>query len=75
MDSVELKFRIKSKGVPYHNTFGAGDLIVHTHIQTPTNLNEEQKELLREFAEVENGKSPKESRNFFDKILHRNTNK
>lgn len=67
-------FRIKGKGMPYHNTFGAGDLIVHTRIETPTNLNSEQKELLRKFAELREGEAPKESQGFFAKILHRNAN-
>jgi len=69
-------FRVRGKGIPYNNTFGAGDLIVHTKIETPTNLSEEQKELLRRFAELENGKAPKgDKKGFFDKILHRETEK
>jgi len=68
----DKKFRIRSKGLPYPNTFGAGDLIVHIRIETPTDLNEEQKELLRQFAKLESGKTPTESKSFFDKILHRN---
>ena len=66
------KFRIRGKGIPFTNTFGAGDLIAHIRIGTPINLSEEQKELLRKFSELENGKDPKESKSFFDKILHRN---
>lgn len=43
-------FRIKNYGVPYMRGSGRGDMMVHVDVQVPTNLTEEQKRLLKEFA-------------------------
>jgi chaperone protein DnaJ len=43
-------FRLKGKGVPRLRGMGAGDQHVKVTVVTPTNLTEEQKELLRQFA-------------------------
>ena len=43
-------FRIKGQGVPYLRGSGRGDMIVQADVQTPTNLTDEQKRLLRDFA-------------------------
>ncbi|MFC5651772.1 molecular chaperone DnaJ [Paenibacillus solisilvae] len=43
-------FRLKGKGVPRLRGYGQGDQHVKVTIVTPTNLNEEQKDLLRQFA-------------------------
>ena len=45
-------FRLRGKGVPYLNGNGRGDQYVTVNIETPKNLNREQKDLLREFAEA-----------------------
>ncbi|GAB2703653.1 molecular chaperone DnaJ [Paenibacillus thermoaerophilus] len=45
-------FRLKGKGVPRLRGYGQGDQHVKVTVVTPTVLNEEQKELLREFARV-----------------------
>lgn len=42
--------RVKGMGVPYLRGSGRGDLMVKVTVQIPTNLNEEQKRLLRELA-------------------------
>jgi molecular chaperone DnaJ len=36
--------------------FARGDLHIHLEVKTPVKLNKRQEELLREFAEIENGK-------------------
>ena len=43
-------FRLKGKGVPRLRGIGQGDQHVRVTVVTPTNLTEEQKELLRQFA-------------------------
>lgn len=43
-------FRLKGKGIPHLRGYGQGDQHVKVVVVTPTSLNEEQKDLLREFA-------------------------
>jgi len=44
-------FRLKGKGLPNLRGYGQGDEYVKIIVETPTNLNKEQEELLRKFAE------------------------
>lgn len=43
-------FRLKSKGLPSLNGKGIGDEEVRVIVETPTHLNEKQKDLLKQFA-------------------------
>ncbi|NLG14866.1 MAG: molecular chaperone DnaJ [Lentisphaerae bacterium] len=54
------KLRMKGMGVPTQRR-GRGDLIVLIRVEVPTNMNSEQKELLKKFAETDkdNGIYPK----------------
>ena len=45
-------FRLKGKGIPFINGRGRGDQYVTVYIETPKNLNKEQKEALKKFAEA-----------------------
>ena len=45
-------FRLRGKGVPSLRGQGRGDLIVQVVIQVPKKLSEQQKSILKEFAEV-----------------------
>jgi molecular chaperone DnaJ len=47
---TETYFRLKGKGVPHLRGYGQGDQHVKVIVVTPTNLSDEQKELLREFS-------------------------
>ncbi len=49
---------------------GRGDMVVEVRVTTPTNLNERQKELLREFADHENDKGDGEEEGFFKKLFN-----
>lgn len=61
------QFRLKGKGIKNVHGYGYGDLFVNVIVETPTKLNEKQKELLRAFA-VESGETVNEqSSNFKDK--------
>lgn len=48
--------RLKGDGVPNLQGYGRGDLLIDLQVKTPVKLNKRQEELLREFAEIENGK-------------------
>lgn len=61
-------FTLKGEGVENVRTKRKGDLHFRVIIQTPKNLNEEQKEALRKYAEL-TGKSVRETKkSFFDKV-------
>lgn len=54
----ETVITVKNSGVPYlSNSAKRGDLFVKIKVETPTNLNEEEKKLLRRLAEIQNEKS------------------
>ncbi|WP_062104634.1 molecular chaperone DnaJ [Bacillus niameyensis] len=62
------KFRLRGKGVQNVRGYGIGDQHVLVKIITPTKLSEQQKQLLRDFAEI-SGKVPDEHQeSFFDKV-------
>lgn len=50
-------FRIKGKGIPHLDNHGSGDLYVMVKVATPKNLTEREKELLREFDQLQKQKS------------------
>ena len=45
-------FRLRGKGIKGVRSISQGDLLCHVVVETPVNLTERQKELLREFEEV-----------------------
>ena len=61
-------FRLKGKGIPSINGRGRGDQYVTVYIETPKNLNKEQKEALRKFAEAVGDTNYEERRKFFKKL-------
>ena len=61
-------FRIRSKGVPYLNEHGRGDLIVEVMVQTPKKLNKVQRELVRQLADTLSVENTPTSRGLFDKM-------
>jgi molecular chaperone DnaJ len=64
-------FTLKSEGVPHLKRHGRGDMIVKAEVKIPGNLTRRQKELLKEFAEIESEKeeSPQED-SLFKKLFH-----
>ena len=61
-------FRLKGKGIPAINGRGRGDQYVTVYIETPRNLNREQKEALKKFAESVGDNNYEERKKFFKKF-------
>lgn len=61
-------FRVRSQGLPNVHGQGKGDLLVRVHVETPVNLSDRQKDLLKEFGELEEPKNSPKRKSFFDKI-------
>jgi molecular chaperone DnaJ len=61
-------FRIRGQGLPDVRTGRTGDELVQVTVETPTNLNDRQEELLREFAQTENKNVSPKSKNFFERL-------
>ena len=62
--------RLRGKGIPSINGYGAGDLLVHVNVWTPKVLNKEQKEFFEKMEKDENFvPSPEKSdKSFFEKV-------
>ena len=60
-------FRLKGKGIPVLNGRGRGDQYVTVTIETPRNLNKEQKEALRKFGETLGESNYEKRKSFFKK--------
>lgn len=58
-------FRLRGKGIPSLHISGKGDQLVKIKVEVPTKLNERQKQLLREFAEIS---GEKRSKGIFEKV-------
>ncbi|MEZ5979497.1 MAG: molecular chaperone DnaJ [Planctomycetota bacterium] len=59
-------FRLRSQGLPQVERSGRGDQLVRVFVEVPSKLSDRQKELLREFDEIEGKKSG--SKSLFEKI-------
>ncbi len=62
-------FRLRGQGLPRLNGGGRGDQLVRVYVDVPTKLTDRQKELLREFGEIEAHKGGKKS--FFERVMDR----
>ena len=62
-------FRLRNEGIKYARSENRGDEIVEIKVETPTNLTDKQKEILREFdGSLDNKKNYKKAHSFKDKI-------
>ncbi|MDP2913557.1 MAG: molecular chaperone DnaJ [Candidatus Omnitrophota bacterium] len=61
-------FRLKAKGIAHLHDRGRGDQLVRVQIDVPTDLNQEQRRLLKEFAGASGGYSGPLSKSFLDKM-------
>jgi molecular chaperone DnaJ len=62
-------FRLRGKGIPALQGYGQGDQLVVVRVETPTNLNKRQKELLEEFARISGEDVHPMRKNFFEKVM------
>lgn len=60
-------FRLKGKGIPVLNGRGRGDQYVTVTIETPRNLNKEQREALRRFSETLGESNYEKRKSYFKK--------
>jgi molecular chaperone DnaJ len=58
-------FRLKGHGIPYLGSYGKGDQLVKVTVAVPKKLSGRQKELLKEFAEIEGDGSISNSKIFY----------
>lgn len=65
---TDTHFRLRNKGVPRLRGYGQGDQHVKVVVVTPKKLTDRQKELLREFAEIDGSKTGGEASNFFERM-------
>lgn len=63
--------RIPNKGVPHYRRSYSGDLVVRVEIETPKNLNAEERRTLAEFATLRGESHQSEHGGFWDKLLGR----
>ena len=61
-------FRLRGKGIPSINGRGRGDQYVTVYIETPRNLNKEQEEALKKFAEACGDDNYADRKKFFKKF-------
>lgn len=62
--------RLRGKGVPSLNGYGAGDLLVHINVWTPKKISSEQKEFFKKMMNDDNfsPKPDKNQKSFFEKV-------
>jgi molecular chaperone DnaJ len=61
-------FRLRGKGIPYLHSFTRGDQLVRVIVETPVNLTDEQRELLKRFEELGGGNGQPRVKEFFNKV-------
>jgi len=62
-------FRLRGKGIPVLQGYGRGDQLVVVKVETPTNLNKQQRELLEEFARISSEDVHPMGKGFLDKVM------
>lgn len=60
-------FRLRDKGMPSLRGGRQGDQLVRTHVEVPTSLSSEQRQLLEDFAKVSGDANEPTSKSFFEK--------
>jgi molecular chaperone DnaJ len=62
------EFRMKGKGFPNARGYGQGDLVTRIFVEVPTYLSAKQRDLLEQFASLENGAGSPLVQGFWDKV-------
>ncbi|QYK42085.1 MAG: molecular chaperone DnaJ [Paracoccaceae bacterium] len=61
------QMRLRAKGMPALRGGGTGDMVIELAVETPVNLTQRQKDLLREFEKLSEENNP-EGTSFFSKV-------
>ena len=61
-------FRLRGKGIPELNGYRTGDQLVRVMVWTPARLNEDEKTLFRQLAELENIQPPEGGKGLFERM-------
>lgn len=62
------EFRLRGKGFPNVRGYGRGDLLARIFVEVPTHLTAKQRDLLEQYAELENGEGSPLVQGFWDKV-------
>lgn len=61
------KMKLRHKGITKLGGYGFGDQIITIHVETPTKISKEQREILSRLAELESNSNPM-TKGFFDRV-------
>jgi molecular chaperone DnaJ len=61
------KMKLRNKGITKLGGYGFGDQIITIHVETPSKLSKEQKEIFQKLAEIEQTSNPM-TKGFFDRV-------
>lgn len=62
------KMKLRNKGITKLGGYGFGDQIITIHVETPTKLSKEQRELFTRLSEMEQTTTNPMSKGFFDRV-------
>ena len=62
------EFRIRGKGFPNVRGYGHGDLLARIFVEVPTHLTATQRDVLEQYAKLENGEGSPLVQGFWDKV-------
>ena len=62
------KMKLRNKGITKLGGYGFGDQIITIHVETPTKLNKEQRELFSRLSELEQNSSNPMTKGFFERV-------
>ncbi len=62
------KMKLRNKGVTKLGGYGFGDQIITIHVETPTKLSKEQRELFKNLSELEQNSSNPMTKGFFNRV-------
>lgn len=62
------KMKLRNKGITKLGGYGFGDQIITIHVETPTKLTKEQREIFSRLSELEQNSSNPMTKGFFDRV-------
>lgn len=62
------KMKLRNKGITKLGGYGFGDQIITIHVETPTKLSKEQKEIFKQMQELEQNSSNPMTKGFFNRV-------